>query len=88
MRKEVVVVGGSGMDSAMTRSLVLDMERRGFIVYVLVGSAREVEMVKREGRADVLPLRMDVMDVCLCFVLLFILLRQSGCRVSLENCAY
>jgi len=62
MRKEVVVVAGQ-VESPLTRSVMLDLERRGFIVYVLVREQREVEVVKAEGRADLLPLRVDVCDV-------------------------
>lgn len=62
MRKEVVVVKGT-VNSPITRSVVLDLERRGFVVYVVVGGSEEVEMVRKEGKADVLPLRVDVCDV-------------------------
>jgi hypothetical protein len=48
---------------AIVKSVVSDLERRGFIVYVIVKTADEVDEVKGLGRADILPLRMDVSDV-------------------------
>jgi len=61
-RKEVVIVAGA-MHSPVTRSIVLDLERRGFIVYVIVDNVEEADMVKSEGKADILPLKMNVTDV-------------------------
>jgi len=63
-RKEVVIVAGT-MHSPVTRSVVLDLERRAFIVYVVVDSVEEANMVKSEGKADILPLKMNVTDVSL-----------------------
>jgi len=63
-RKEVVIVAGA-MHSPVTRSVVLDLERRGFIVYVIVDSVEEADMVKSEAKADILPLKMNVTDVSL-----------------------
>jgi len=65
MRKEVVVVAGQ-VDAPVTRSVMLDLERRGFICYVIVKNQQEVEVVKAEGKADLLPLRVDVTDVSVC----------------------
>jgi predicted nucleotide-binding protein len=65
-RKEVVVVAGS-MQSPVARSVVLDLERRGFIVYVIVDGAEGANMVKSEGKADILPLKMNVTDVSLVY---------------------
>lgn len=62
MRTEVVVVAGA-VDAPLTRSVMLDLERRQFIVYVIVRDQREVESVKAEGKPDLLPLKMDVRDV-------------------------
>jgi len=62
MRKEVVVVAGQVVE-VVTRSVMLDLERRGFIVYVICKEQREIDVVKAERKADLLPLRMDVCDV-------------------------
>jgi hypothetical protein len=64
-RKEVVVVAGS-MHEPLARALVLDLERRGFIVFVVVGSIDEERMVQTElssTRSDIRPLRLDPTDV-------------------------
>ena len=63
-RKEVVIVAGT-MHEPVTRSVVLDLERRGFIVYVIVDGVEEANRVKSEGKADILPLKMNVTDVSL-----------------------
>jgi len=62
-RKEVVVLAGPPASPA-TRSLMLDLERRGFIVYVLVGSVEEEAVVIEEGkgRPDVRAFMMDLGD--------------------------
>ncbi|KAI5304551.1 hypothetical protein KEM56_006359 [Ascosphaera pollenicola] len=58
-RKEIVVVAGSPHD-AMTRSIALDLERRGFIVFVTTASVSEERIVKNENREDLLPLTIDL----------------------------
>lgn len=52
------------LNSQIPRSIVLDLERRGFIVYVVVSSPGEDEMVRSEGKADIMPLHLDVTEVC------------------------
>lgn len=47
------------------KSLALDLERRGFIVYVVVGSPEEEQMVLGESRVDIRPLRVDMTNVCM-----------------------
>ncbi len=42
---------------------MLDLERRGFIVYVVVGSAAEEQKIQSESKRDILPLRIDITDV-------------------------
>jgi len=61
-RKEVVVLAGPP-HSPLTKTLAIDLERKGFIVYVLVSSKEEEEIVRREERADVKPLWFDVSEV-------------------------
>lgn len=60
------------VDEPLTRSVMLDLERRGFIVYVLVREQREVEVVKAEGRPDLLLLRVDVCDVSALFAAIYV----------------
>ena len=61
-RKECVVVSGIP-NSPVTRSVYLDLERRGFIVYVVASSAHEEQLVKNERKSDILPLHLNVTDV-------------------------
>lgn len=61
-RTEVVVLAGSPY-SPLTRSLSLDLERRGFIVYIPVTDFSEEQMVKSESRGDIRPLNLDIASV-------------------------
>lgn len=61
-RIEVVVLAGSPL-SPLTKSLSLDLERRGFIVYIPVHSISEEHYVQSEGRSDIRPLHLDVTSV-------------------------
>ena len=61
-RTEVVILAGSP-HSPLTKSLSLDLERRGFIVYIPVNSISEEHFVQSEGRADIRPLQVDVASV-------------------------
>ena len=63
-RKEVVVIAGPP-GSAMTKSLWLDLEKRGFIVYVLVHTLEEEDMVKAEsgGASVTRPFLINLDDV-------------------------
>ncbi|OJJ47926.1 hypothetical protein ASPZODRAFT_2127108 [Penicilliopsis zonata CBS 506.65] len=58
-RKEIVVIAGSPHEP-MTRSIATDLERRGYIVYVIVSSVEEEHMVQAENRADIRPLWLDL----------------------------
>ncbi|KAI9669428.1 MAG: hypothetical protein M1831_000464 [Alyxoria varia] len=58
---EVVVVAGAA-NTPMTRALILDLERRGFIVYVVAATATEEDIVKSYGKPDIQPLHLDVTD--------------------------
>ncbi|KAF2799133.1 DUF1776-domain-containing protein [Melanomma pulvis-pyrius CBS 109.77] len=60
-RREVVVIAGPP-SSPITKSVSLDLERRGFIVYILCTSMEEEQQVQSESRADVRPLHLDVVD--------------------------
>lgn len=63
-RLEVVVVAGSPSE-AVTRSVALDLERRGFIVYVVCNTIEEEVLVQNESRPDIKPLMIDIVDVSL-----------------------
>ncbi|KAI5847094.1 hypothetical protein DFP73DRAFT_475139 [Morchella snyderi] len=60
-RKEVVVLAGSPHDP-VARSLALDLERRGFIVFVAVSTVEDEQVVINEGRRDLRPLNIDILD--------------------------
>ncbi|KAL2063466.1 hypothetical protein VTL71DRAFT_5271 [Oculimacula yallundae] len=60
-RLEVVVVAGSPSE-AITRSVILDLERRGFIVYVVCNTIEEEVLVQNESRPDIKPLMIDIVD--------------------------
>lgn len=64
----VIVVAGSPHD-AMTRSIALDFERRGFIVFVTTASVSEERLIKNENREDLLPLTIDLTAVSLSLIL-------------------
>lgn len=61
-RLEVVVVAGSPSEP-ITRSISLDLERRGFIVYVVCNTIEEEVLVQNESRPDIKPLMIDIVDV-------------------------
>ncbi|PNY28065.1 Uncharacterized protein TCAP_02013 [Tolypocladium capitatum] len=57
-RTEVVVIAGSPT-LPLTKSLSLDMERRGFIVCVVCNAAEDEAMVHAFSRPDIRPLTID-----------------------------
>ncbi|PUU81193.1 hypothetical protein B9Z19DRAFT_1020254 [Tuber borchii] len=61
-RREVVVIAGGSPHDPISRSLALDLERRGFIVYVVVNSIEDEHVVANEGRSDIKPLNIDILD--------------------------
>lgn len=61
-RQEVVVIAGSPSEP-ITRSISLDLERRGFIVYVVCNTIEEEVLVQNESRQDIKPLMIDIVDV-------------------------
>ncbi|KFY07178.1 hypothetical protein V492_07374, partial [Pseudogymnoascus sp. VKM F-4246] len=58
-RLEVVVISGS-MNEPLVRSLALDLERRGFIVFIVCDDVQEELRVQSEGRSDIRPLVINV----------------------------
>ncbi|KAE8324324.1 hypothetical protein BDV39DRAFT_119996 [Aspergillus sergii] len=58
-RKEIVVVAGSPHEP-MTKAIAIDLERRGYIVYITVSSADEEQLVQSENRMDIRPLWLDL----------------------------
>jgi hypothetical protein len=65
-RREVVVLAGPP-GSMITKSLMLDLERRGFIVYCVVHTAEEEKMIQTEAelKADIRPFHLNLGDVSL-----------------------
>lgn len=47
----------------LTKSLALDMERRGFIVYVVCNAVEDEDTVSALARPDIRPLTVDTTDV-------------------------
>ncbi|KAF7561820.1 hypothetical protein G7046_g2300 [Stylonectria norvegica] len=60
-RTEVVVIAGSPT-LPLTKSLSLDMERRGFIVYVVCNATEDEDLVQTFSRSDIRPLSIDTTD--------------------------
>jgi NAD(P)-dependent dehydrogenase (short-subunit alcohol dehydrogenase family) len=59
-KKEIVVLACSTLHDALTRSLALDLERRGYVVYVTVSSTDEDSLVQQEAKPDLRPLWIDL----------------------------
>jgi len=60
-RTDVVVVAGA-VANPLTSALYLDLERRGFVVYVIANTMEEENYVRSQSRADLLPLHLDLLD--------------------------
>lgn len=58
-RTEIVVLAGSP-HSPLTRSLSLELERRGFIVYIPASSVSEEQIIQSEARPDIRALNLDI----------------------------
>ncbi|KAL8642037.1 MAG: hypothetical protein Q9228_001231 [Teloschistes exilis] len=58
-RTEVLVLAGPP-SAPLTRSLSLDLERRGFVVYITVNSLWEERLIQAESKADIHPLHIDI----------------------------
>lgn len=61
-RTELVLLAGSP-HSTLTKSLSLDLERRGFVVYIPVSSLSEEQVVHAMSRTDVKALSLDITSV-------------------------
>jgi len=60
-RLEVVVVAGA-TSSPLASAVALDLERRGFVVYVATSSTEEETYIRSLSRADLLPLPISLAD--------------------------
>lgn len=57
------VIAGA-LNSPLVKSLFLDLERRGFIVYVIVTSIEEQSLIYGESKPDIHPLLINFDSVC------------------------
>lgn len=55
-------------NAPLTRSVVLDLERRGFIVYVVASTSSEEQLIKDHGKSEILPLHLNVTSVRIKFL--------------------
>ncbi|KAI9802231.1 MAG: hypothetical protein M1825_002952 [Sarcosagium campestre] len=60
-KTEVVVIAGSP-NEPICKSLALDLERRGFIIYVVVNTVEEEQLVQAQSRKDIRALNIDIID--------------------------
>lgn len=60
-RQEVVVIAGPP-SAAITKSIMLDLERRGFVVYCVVNTQEDESLVQNEGRTDLRPFHLDLVE--------------------------
>lgn len=60
-RTDVVVVMGA-VANPLTSALYLDLERRGFVVYVVVNTGDDERFVRMQGRSDLMVLSLDLAD--------------------------
>jgi hypothetical protein len=67
-RQEVIVIAGAP-NEPITRSLALDLERRGFIVFVVCNDVEEEVVVQSEARGDIKPLTVDMSDASLKYLI-------------------
>lgn len=84
-RLEVVVVAGDPK-LPLTRSLSLDLERRGFIVYIACNTLDDEAMVQNLSRPDVRPLGIDITDVWLIPKDIISILRLDTDHSSASKC--
>ncbi|KAL8873975.1 MAG: hypothetical protein Q9174_000629 [Haloplaca sp. 1 TL-2023] len=83
-RTEVVVLAGPP-SAPLTRSLSLDLERRGFIVYIPVNSLGEERLIQAESKSDIRPLHVDITSVPILFLTSTNATSLSPPRLGLEN---
>jgi len=60
-RTEVVVIVGA-VANPLTSALYLDLERRGFVVYVVANTAEDEQYIRSQSRIDLLPLHLELVD--------------------------
>lgn len=60
-RTDVVVVAGA-VANPLTSALYLDLERRGFVVYVVANTSEDEHFIRAQSRVDLLPLHIDLVD--------------------------
>ena len=58
-RTDVVVVAGA-VSNPLTSALYLDLERRGFVVYVVASTNEDEQYIRSQSRIDLLPLPLDL----------------------------
>ncbi|CCU82763.1 hypothetical protein BGHDH14_bgh05366 [Blumeria hordei DH14] len=58
-RLEVVVIAGHPGEP-LTRTISMDLERRGFIVYIVCSTIDEERLLQKESRPDIKPLLLDI----------------------------
>ena len=56
----MVVLACSSFHDPLARSLAVDLERRGYIVFITVSSTEEDSLVQQEAKEDIRPLWMDL----------------------------
>ena len=61
-KTELVILVGSPL-SPLMRSLSLDLERRGFIVYITASSGVEERTIEQEGKEDIRALTVELTSV-------------------------
>ena len=60
-RTDVVVVAGA-VANPLTSALYLDLERRGYVVYVVANTTEDDNYIRSQSRADLVPLHLDLVD--------------------------
>ncbi|CAK4032003.1 Hypothetical predicted protein [Lecanosticta acicola] len=60
-RTDVVIIAGA-VANPLTSALYLDLERRGFVVYVVANTAEDEYYIRSQSRADLLPLPLNMVD--------------------------
>ncbi|EPE06194.1 hypothetical protein F503_03023 [Ophiostoma piceae UAMH 11346] len=60
-RCEVIIIAASPI-LPVTQSLALDLERRGYVIYIVCGSAEDEQAVRHMSRSDIKPLSIDITD--------------------------
>lgn len=60
-RTDVVVVAGA-VANPLASAVYLDLERRGFVVYVIANTPEDETYIRSQSRIDLLPLHLDLTD--------------------------